>query len=52
MKKVLLLLTLICFIALPGYCLAKDCKMDACHKAGVIPPENGGKRLISLKTST
>jgi hypothetical protein len=36
MKKVLLL-TLICFVALSGYCLAKDCNIDTCHEAGIIP---------------
>ena len=36
MKKVFLL-TLICFVALLGYCLAKDHKTEACHKAGIPP---------------
>jgi len=36
MKKVLLL-TLIYFVALSGYCPAKDCNINACREAGIIP---------------
>ena len=36
MKKISLL-TLICFVALSGYCLAKDHKTGACHETGAIP---------------